>query len=143
MFKVESVVTVSNKNGRPTHDFMFKLTIDNLALRVSIFEGGKRVVSWMNPQNSHKSIKSGNPDGGKQVVSWVDQVKSQTQAQAHVQARAQAPLAFPIKKNPFRGSKYLRSKWVERVYGLHLGHEWVRRDLEGTRGSGGGANGGF
>ena len=55
----ETVVTVSNKNGRPMRDFMFKLTTDNLALRVSKSEGGKRVVSWINPHTSHKSIKSG------------------------------------------------------------------------------------
>ena len=68
MFKVESVVTVSNKNGRPTRDFMFKLTTDILALKVSVPKGGKRMVSCLNPQNSLKSIKSGNPIG-KRVVS--------------------------------------------------------------------------
>ena len=68
MFKVESVVTVSNKNGRPTRDFMFKLTTDILALKVSVPKGGKRMVSWLNQQNSLKSIKSGNPVG-KRVVS--------------------------------------------------------------------------
>ena len=68
MFKVESVVTISNKNGRPTRDFMFKLTTDILALKVSVTKVGKRIVSWLNPQNSLKSIKSGNPVG-KRVVS--------------------------------------------------------------------------
>ena len=47
MFKGETVaVTVSKKkNGRPTCDFMFKVNFDTLALRVSLSEGGKRVVS--------------------------------------------------------------------------------------------------
>nr|POE50030.1 hypothetical protein CFP56_38472 [Quercus suber] len=59
VLKGEIVVIVSNKNGRPMRDFMFKLTTNNLALRVSKSKGGKRVVSWTNPHNSHKSIKSG------------------------------------------------------------------------------------
>ena len=45
VLKGETVVTVSNKNGRPTCDFLFKLTTDILALKVSVPEGGKRVVS--------------------------------------------------------------------------------------------------
>ena len=57
--KGETVVTISNINSKPTHEFMFKLTTDNLALRVSKSDGGKRVVSWMNPNTSHKSNKSG------------------------------------------------------------------------------------
>ena len=104
MFKGETVTTVSIKNGRPMRDFMFKLTTDILVLKVSIPEGGKRVVSWMNPQNSHKSIKSGNPEG-KRVVSWMDQVKSQwpmvvgpVVSQTQAQAQAQAHLAFSIVK---------------------------------------------
>ena len=40
-----AVVTVSKKNGRPTRDFIFKVTPDTLALRGSFSEGGKRVVS--------------------------------------------------------------------------------------------------
>ena len=52
-------VVVSTKNGRPTHEFLFKLTSDNLALRVSKSDGGKRVVSWLNPHYSHKPIFSG------------------------------------------------------------------------------------
>ena len=31
----------------------------------------------MNPLDSHKSIKRGNPVGGNRGVSWVDQVKLQ------------------------------------------------------------------
>ena len=34
VLKGETVVTVSNKNGRPTRDFLFKLTTDILALKV-------------------------------------------------------------------------------------------------------------
>ena len=48
-FKGETVVTVSNKNGRPMRDFMIKFTTDTLVLKVSILERGKRVVSWLNP----------------------------------------------------------------------------------------------
>ena len=33
----------------------------------------------MNPLDSHKSIKRGNPVGGNCGVSWVDQVKLQRQ----------------------------------------------------------------
>ena len=62
----------------------------------------------MNPLDSHKSSKSGNPDGGKRVLSWADHVKalrpvkdgpvvSQTQTQAKALAQAQDPLAFPLK----------------------------------------------
>ena len=98
VLKGEKVVTVSNKNGRPTRDFLFKLTTDILALKVSVPEGGKRVVSWLNPQNSLKPIKSGN-SAGKSVVSWTGPVKSQwptvvgpvasqTQAQAHAHVQA-------------------------------------------------------
>ena len=49
VFKGEIVVTVSNKNGRPMRDFMFKFTTDTLVLKVSVPEGGKIVVSWLNP----------------------------------------------------------------------------------------------
>ena len=49
MLKGETVVTVSNKNGRPTRDFTFKFTTDILALKVSVPKGSKRVVSWLNP----------------------------------------------------------------------------------------------
>ena len=49
MFKGEIVVTVSNKNGRSMRDFMFKFTTDTLVLKVSVPEGGKLVVSWLNP----------------------------------------------------------------------------------------------
>ena len=98
VFKGETAtVTVSKKkNGRPTRDFMFKVNSDTLtlALRVSLSEGGKRVVSWMNPLDSHKAITRGNPVG-KRGVPWVDRVKlqrqvavgpvvSKPQAQAHV-----------------------------------------------------------
>ena len=57
----------------PTRDFMFKVTTDTLALRVSLFERGKRVVSWIKPLDSHKST----PDVGICGVSWVDKVKLQ------------------------------------------------------------------
>ena len=57
---------------------MFKVNSDTLALRVSLSEGGKRVVSWMNPLDSHKAITRGNPVG-KRGVPWVDQVKLQRQ----------------------------------------------------------------
>ena len=63
MFKVETaVVTVSKKKngGRPTHNFLFKVNSNTSALRVSLSERGKRVVSWMNPLDSHKSFKRGN-----------------------------------------------------------------------------------
>ena len=61
MIKGDSAVTVSNIYGRPTREFIFKLTTANLAVRVLKSDGGKRVVSWMNPNNSHMSNKSG-PD---------------------------------------------------------------------------------
>ena len=51
-------VTVSSINGRPTREFTFELTPANLALRVSKSNGGKRVVTWLNPHNPHKSINS-------------------------------------------------------------------------------------
>ena len=62
----------------------------------------------MNPLDSHKSIKRGNPVGGNHGVSWVDQVKLQwpiaiRPVVTKSQAQAQAPLAFLIlkkKKNP-------------------------------------------
>ena len=80
------------------HDFMFKVNSDTLTLRVSLSKGGKRVVSWMNPLDSHKAITRGNPVG-KHGVPWVDQVKLQRQVavgpvvskpQAQAQAQAQA-----------------------------------------------------
>ena len=51
-------VSVTARNGRPTHESLFKLTTTNMALRVSIADGGKHVVSWLNPKNSHKSNSS-------------------------------------------------------------------------------------
>ena len=52
-------VAVPTKNGRPTHDSSFNLTSDSLALRVSLSEGGKRVVSWVHPHKPQKPIISG------------------------------------------------------------------------------------
>ena len=54
-----SGITVSPINGRPTCEYMFELTPGNLALRVSKSDGGKRVVTWLNTYNPHKSINSG------------------------------------------------------------------------------------
>ena len=48
VFKGETIamaVSKKKKNGKPTCDFMFKVNFDTLALRVSLSEGGKRVVS--------------------------------------------------------------------------------------------------
>ncbi|KAM4071309.1 hypothetical protein ACB094_11G052800 [Castanea mollissima] len=59
MLKGDTVVTISSINGRPTRKFTFELTSANLALRVFKLDGGKRVVTWMNPNTPHKSIKSG------------------------------------------------------------------------------------
>ena len=74
----------------------------------------------MNPLDSHKSIKRGNPVGGNHGVSWVDQVKLQWPVAIGpvvTKSQAQAPLAFLIlkkkKKTPFKGRTYLHSKWVE------------------------------
>ena len=55
----ETGVAVPTKNGRPTREFSFNLTSDNLALQVSLSEGGKRVVSWVNPHKPQKPIISG------------------------------------------------------------------------------------
>ena len=59
MIKGDSAVTISNINGRTTHEFIFKLTTANLALRVFKSDRGKRDVSWMDPNNSHMSNKGG------------------------------------------------------------------------------------
>ena len=101
VFKGETVaVSVSKNYGRLTHDFLFKVTPDTLSLRVSLSEGSKRVVSWINPLDSHKSTKRGNPEEGNRSVSWVDQVKVQRPVVVGpvvTKSQAQAPLAFPIK----------------------------------------------
>ena len=55
----------------------------------------------MNPLDSHKSIKRGNPVGGNHGVSWVDQVKLQWPVAIGpvvTKSQAQAPLAFLILK---------------------------------------------
>ena len=57
----------------------------------------------MNPLDSHKSIKRGNPVGGNRGVSWVDQVNLQWPVAigpvvTKSQSQAQAPIAFPIFK---------------------------------------------
>ena len=41
VLKGDTVVIVSNKNGRPTREFTFELSTANLALRVSKSDGGK------------------------------------------------------------------------------------------------------
>ena len=45
VLKGTSGVSVTTRNGRPTRETLFKLNISNLALRVSIADGGKRVAS--------------------------------------------------------------------------------------------------
>ncbi|KAF3956556.1 hypothetical protein CMV_018327 [Castanea mollissima] len=52
-------VTVSSINGRPTRDFKFEVTPANLALRVTISIGGKRLVSWLNHSSTNKPSTSG------------------------------------------------------------------------------------
>ena len=59
VLKGTSGVSVTTRNGRPTRETLFKLNTANLAQRVSIADGGKRMVSWLNPKKSHKSNLSG------------------------------------------------------------------------------------
>ena len=51
VLKGPSGMSVTTRNGRPTRETIFKLNTANLALRVSIVDGGKRVVSWLNPKS--------------------------------------------------------------------------------------------
>ena len=59
MLKGVSGASVSSKNGKPMRECKFKVTSASLALRVSISDGKKRVVKWLNPYPQHKSINSG------------------------------------------------------------------------------------
>lgn len=59
MIKGDSAITVSNINGRPTREFVFKLTSAHLALRVFKPDKGKRVVSWMDPNKLQRPEKVG------------------------------------------------------------------------------------
>ena len=59
MLKGVSGASVSSKNGKPMRECKFKVTSASLALRVSISDGKKRVVKWLNPYPRHKSIDSG------------------------------------------------------------------------------------
>ena len=51
VLKGASAVTVTSKNGRPTRQFKFEMTSASLVLRVTKFDGGKRVVTRLNPYN--------------------------------------------------------------------------------------------
>ena len=59
VLKGVSGASVSSKNGKPMHECKFEVTSASLALRVSISDGKKRVVKWLNPYPRHKSIDSG------------------------------------------------------------------------------------
>ena len=59
MLKGVSGASVSSKNGKPMRKCKFEVTSASLALRVSISDGKKRVVKWLNPYPQHKSIDSG------------------------------------------------------------------------------------
>ena len=64
----------------------------------------------MNPLDSHKSIKRGNPVGGNRGVSWVDQVNLQWPVAigpvvTKSQSQAQAPIAFSILKKKKKKKK--------------------------------------
>nr|XP_023927128.1 uncharacterized protein LOC112038539 [Quercus suber] len=59
VLKGVSGASVSSKNGRPMRDFTFEVTSATLALRVSVSDGNKRVVKWINPYPQHRSINTG------------------------------------------------------------------------------------
>ena len=59
VLKGVSGASISSKNGRPMRDFTFEVTSATMALKVSIFNGEKRVVKWKNPYPQHRSINSG------------------------------------------------------------------------------------
>nr|POE73853.1 hypothetical protein CFP56_26831 [Quercus suber] len=58
VLKGETVVIVSNINGRPTREFMFKLTTDDLALRVPKSNGGKLVRESVVGESSRLLMES-------------------------------------------------------------------------------------
>ena len=98
VIKGDSAVTISNINGRPTREFIFKLTTANLALRVFKSDGGKRVVSWMNLNNSHMSNKSG-PDVLKSESKHDKAQVANPRGKAHLEVSYPCDLGVSVHSN--------------------------------------------
>ena len=56
MLKGVSGASVSSKNCKPMRECKFKVTSASLALRVSISDGKKRVVQWLNPRSEERRV---------------------------------------------------------------------------------------